>query len=78
VSRIAGTISSQTEPNRFPNRLTGEQASQAIAKVSKATATRRLADLLAKGCLVRLAGGGRSTRYRANIDGEDTKVSIDT
>jgi Fic family protein len=36
---------------------------QAVAKVSKATATRHLADLLAKGCLVRLAGGGRSTRY---------------
>ena len=36
---------------------------QALAKVSKATATRHLADLLAKGCLVRLEGGGRSTRY---------------
>jgi Fic family protein len=36
---------------------------QAVAKVSKATATRHLADLLAKGCLVRLPGGGRSTRY---------------
>lgn len=37
---------------------------QAVAKVSKATATRHLADLLAKGCLVKLPGGGRSTRYR--------------
>lgn len=37
---------------------------QAVAKVSKATATRHLADLLEKGCLVRLPGGGRSTRYR--------------
>ena len=37
---------------------------QAVAKVSKATATRHLADLLAKGCLVRLPGGGRSTRYQ--------------
>lgn len=36
---------------------------QAVAKVSKATATRHLADLLEKGCLVRLPGGGRSTRY---------------
>lgn len=35
-----------------------------IAKVSKATATRHLADLLAKGCLEKLPGGGRSTRYR--------------
>jgi len=35
----------------------------ALAKVSKATATRELADLLAKGCLEKLPGGGRSTRY---------------
>ncbi|KPA87451.1 hypothetical protein PF66_06082 [Pseudomonas asplenii] len=37
---------------------------QAVAKVSKATATRHLADLLEKGCLIRLPGGGRSTRYQ--------------
>lgn len=37
---------------------------QAVAKVSKATATRHLSDLLEKGCLVRLPGGGRSTRYQ--------------
>jgi Fic family protein len=37
---------------------------QAMANVSKATATRHLADLLEKGCLVRLPGGGRSTRYQ--------------
>ena len=35
----------------------------ALAKVSKATATRELADLLAKGCIEKLPGGGRSTRY---------------
>lgn len=34
-----------------------------LAKVSKATATRELTDLLTKGCLNRLPGGGRSTRY---------------
>src|SRR5690606_32117684 len=39
---------------------------QAVAKVSKATATRHLSDLLEKGCLVRLPGGGRSTRYQVN------------
>lgn len=39
---------------------------QAVAKVSKATATRHLADLLAKGCLLKLPGGGRSTRYQIN------------
>lgn len=37
---------------------------QKVAKVSKATATRHLADLLAKGCIEQLPGGGRSTRYR--------------
>ena len=37
---------------------------QAVAKVSKATATRHLGDLLEKGCLERLPGGGRSTRYQ--------------
>jgi Fic family protein len=36
---------------------------QAVAKVSKATATRHLTDLVEKGVLQRLAGGGRSTRY---------------
>ncbi|WP_259758953.1 Fic family protein [Pseudomonas sp. GCEP-101] len=42
---------------------------QAVAQVSKATATRHLSDLLAKGCLVRLPGGGRSTRYQINQPG---------
>jgi Fic family protein len=37
---------------------------QAVAQVSKATATRHLSDLLEKGCVVKLPGGGRSTRYR--------------
>ena len=36
---------------------------QAMAKVSKATATRHLGDLTEKGLLRRLPGGGRSTRY---------------
>lgn len=37
---------------------------QKVAKVSKATATRHLADLLAKGCIEKLPGGGRNTRYQ--------------
>jgi Fic family protein len=41
---------------------------QAVAKVSKATATRHLADLLDKGCIERLPGGGRSTRYQIISD----------
>lgn len=42
---------------------------QAVAQVSKATATRHLSDLLEKGCLLRLPGGGRSTRYQINQPG---------
>jgi Fic family protein len=41
---------------------------QAVAKVSKATATRHLADLLDKGCIERLPGGGRSTCYQITAD----------
>lgn len=40
---------------------------QAVAKVSKATATRHLVDLLDKGCLFRLPGGGRNTRYHVAL-----------
>lgn len=37
---------------------------QRVAKVSKATATRHLSDLLAQAVLTKLPGGGRSTRYQ--------------
>ena len=47
----------------FENGISAAQY-QAVAKVSKATATRHLSDLLEKGCLARLPGGGRSTRYQ--------------
>ena len=45
--------------------LQGINAGQykSLAKVSKATATRDLADLLSKECLQLMPGGGRSTRY---------------
>lgn len=36
---------------------------QSLAKVSKPTATRDLGDLVSKGCIFQLPGGGRSTRY---------------
>ncbi len=39
---------------------------QSLTKVSKATATRDLTELVAKGCLKQLPGGGRSTRYAIN------------
>jgi len=38
-----------------------------IAKCSKATATRDLAELFEYGCLIKLPGGGRSTRYELTI-----------
>ena len=44
---------------------------KSLAKVSKATATRDLTDLLEKGCLTKLPGGGRSTRYAIDY-GENT------
>lgn len=36
---------------------------QSMTGVSKATATRDLTDMMEKGCLMQLPGGGRSTRY---------------
>ena len=39
---------------------------QSLTKISKATATRDLAELVAKGCLKQQSGGGRSTRYTIN------------
>ena len=44
---------------------------QAIAKVSKATATRDLSDLVDKGCLYKCPGGGRSTRYAVAVQGSE-------
>lgn len=40
---------------------------QSLTGVSKPTATRDLADLVEKGCLKQLPGGGRSTRYAVNV-----------
>ena len=37
-----------------------------LTKVSKATATRHIQELIEKGCIVKLEGGGRSTRYDIN------------
>jgi Fic family protein len=49
-------------PTGFENGICAAQY-QKVAKVSKATATRHLADLVAKGCIEKMPGGGRSTRY---------------
>jgi Fic family protein len=53
----------QPERGGFAQGISAAQY-QAVTQVSKATATRHLADLVAKGCLVRLPGGGRNTRYQ--------------
>jgi len=53
----------QPERGGFATGISAAQY-QSVAKVSKATATRHLADLVAKGCLTKLPGGGRNTRYQ--------------
>lgn len=49
-------------PDNFERGISASQY-QSVARVSKATATRHLADLLDKGFLEKKQGGGRSTRY---------------
>lgn len=49
--------------NGFEQGISASQY-QKVAKVSKATATRHLSDLLEKNCVVKLEGGGRNTRYQ--------------
>ena len=52
--------------NGFEQGISASQY-QKVAKVSKATATRHLSDLVEKKCLIKLEGGGRNTRYQINI-----------
>ncbi|VXA89389.1 Cell filamentation protein Fic [Aeromonas veronii] len=47
----------------FQNGISASQY-QKVAGVSKPTATRHLAELVDKGCIEKLPGGGRSTRYQ--------------
>lgn len=49
--------------NAFEEGISSAQYKK-FTKVSKATATRHLSDLLDKGCIEKLPGGGRSTRYQ--------------
>lgn len=58
-------LNKMMEPGNFPDGINASQY-QSLAKVSKATATRHLADLLEKACLQKTAAGGRSTRYQIN------------
>lgn len=52
-------------PNGFEGDLSAKKY-QNLAKVSKATATRHITELLEKSCIVKLDGGGRSTKYEIN------------
>lgn len=49
-------------PDGFEGGLTATKYKN-LSKVSKATATRHLRDLLGKHCIVKRPGGGRSTSY---------------
>lgn len=56
----------------FENGISAAQY-QAVANVSKATATRHLSELLEKGYLKRLPGGGRNTRYQIRYREDSTQ-----
>ncbi len=64
----------QAERGGFAQGISAAQY-QTVAKVSKATATRHLADLVAKGCLIKLPGGGRNTRYQIHWPANGTPLS---
>lgn len=53
-------------PKRFEGNLTTRKY-VAIAKVSRATAYREIADMVSKGILAANPGGGRSISYRLNV-----------
>jgi Fic family protein len=52
-------------PEGFEGGLSAKKY-QSLAKVSKATATRHITDMLDKNCIVKLEGGGRNTKYEIN------------
>jgi Fic family protein len=52
----------QEDAEGFEHGINAEKY-KSLTRVSKATATRDLTDLLNKGCLKKLPAGGRSTRY---------------
>ncbi len=54
------------EAKVFENGISASQY-QKITRVSKATATRHLVDLLKKKCIQKLPGGGRSTSYELRL-----------
>ncbi len=61
-------------PAGFAGGLTAKKY-ETIGQCSKATATRELADLLEKGFLLKLPGGGRNTAYQLNLASPESPVS---
>ncbi len=59
----------------FENGINASQY-QKVAGVSKATATRHLAELVEKGCIEKLPGGGRNTRYQIRLDNVEPTVGV--
>ena len=62
LNRLLDTGAAQEYAESFELGINAEKYKN-LTKVSKATATRDLTDLLNKGCLKKLLAGGRSTRY---------------
>ncbi len=65
LNRLLDVGAAQKDAEGFEHGINAEKY-KSLTKVSKATATRDLTDLLSKGCLIKLPGGGRSTRYAIN------------
>lgn len=53
----------------FENGISASQY-QKVAGISKPTATWHLAELVEKGCIEKLPGGGRNTRYQIHLHTE--------
>ncbi len=67
LNRLLDTGAAQEGAEGFEHGINAEKY-KSLTKVSKATATRDLTDLLDKGCLRKLPAGGRSTRYTIDIN----------
>lgn len=59
----------------FENGINASQY-QKVAGVRKATATRHLAELVERGCIEKLPGGGRNTRYQIRLDDVEPTVGV--
>ena len=67
LNRLLDVGAAQEGAEEFEHGINAEKYKN-LTRVSKATATRDLTDLLHKGCLEKLPGGGRSTRYSINYE----------